>query len=253
MDLLFKGFKVGGHHDYRNMLITLLLHGAGFRESEPFHLYVGDVFPDPADDRRAMVMIHHPAFGTAPSDWRDLRGAHRQGNRAAYLSERFGMVPRTALLDSRAAGWKGGMHDAPYYKQAYWFLPEYGELFLQIWYRYLEQLACVDRTHPFAFINLKRRPVGEMYCIAQYNKAHAAAVERIGLKVAKSLGTTPHGHRHAYGRRLTAAGIDKALIRRFMHHASPESQEVYTQPTSAEVMAALNAGARRLRASQNGQ
>eukprot|EP00166_Cyanidium_caldarium_P005712 ctg_7105.g702 len=29
------------------------------------------------------------------------------------------MVPRTDLMDRRHAGWKGGMHDGPYYKQAY--------------------------------------------------------------------------------------------------------------------------------------
>jgi integrase len=92
-----------------------------------------------------------------------------------------------------------------------------------------------------------------MYCLAQYNKAHAAACERIGLPVAKAFGTTPHGHRHAYGRRLSNAGVDKALIRRFLHHASPESQEVYTQATVGEVLAALEAGARRLRDSLDNQ
>ncbi|KAE8758679.1 tyrosine-type recombinase/integrase [Paraburkholderia madseniana] len=252
MDLLLKGFKVAGRHDYRNMLITLLLHGAGFRESEPFHLYIGDVFPDPANSRRAMVLIHHPAHGAAPADWSDARSKPRKGNRAAYLAEKFCLVPRTELMDSRGAGWKGGTHDAPYYKQAYWFLPEYGELFLKLWYCYLEEVACVDRGHPFAFVNLRRSPVGGMYCLAQYNKAHAAACERLGLPVAKSLGTTPHGHRHAYGRRLKNAGIDKALIRRFMHHASPESQEVYTQPTAREALLALEAGAQRLRDSIDG-
>ena len=34
-DLLVKGFCAAGRYDYRGMLITLLLHGAGFRESEP--------------------------------------------------------------------------------------------------------------------------------------------------------------------------------------------------------------------------
>lgn len=249
MDLLFKGFKVGGRYDYRNMLITLLLHGASFRESEPFHLYVGDVFPDPSDNKRAMVLIHHPTHGAAPSDWRDARGRPKKGNRAAYLAEKFGLVPRTELMDSRGAGWKGGMLDAPFYMQAHWFLPEYGELFLQLWQCYLEEVARVDRHHPFAFINLGRPPIGGMYCLAQYNKAHAAACRRIGLTVAKALGTTEHGHRHAYGRRLQKAGVDKTFIRRFMHHASLESQEVYTQPTSKEVRAALEAGAQRLRAS----
>jgi hypothetical protein len=246
-DLLYKGFNAGGRYDYRGMLITLLQHGAGFRESEPFHLYVSDVFPDPSNSRQAMVLIHHPTHGGAPSDWRDASGKPKRGNRAQYLGEQFGIVPRTALMGSLQAGWKGGTHDGPFYKQAYWFMPEYGELFLDLWYRYLDQVARIDRHHPFAFVNLHRAPIGAMYCIAQYNKAHAAACERIGLPVSKALGTTPHGHRHAYGRRLNNAGIEKAHIRRFMHHISIESQEVYTQATTKEAQAALEAAALRLR------
>lgn len=246
-ELLLKGFSTAGRQDLRGMLITLLLHGAGFRESEPFHLYIPDVFPDPSHPSQAKVLIHHPSHGYAPADWRDERGQQRKGNRAQYLAQQFGLVPRTDLMDRRHAGWKGGIHDAAYYKQAYWFLPEYGEWFLHLWYRYLEQVARIDRDHPFAFVNLSRNPVGAMYTLTQYNKAHAAACERIGLTVGKALGTTPHGHRHAYGRRLSNAGIDKALIRRFMHHASMESQEVYTQHNIREARLALEVAAERLR------
>lgn len=246
-ELLVKGFCAAGRQDYRGMLITLLLHGAGFRESEPFHLYIQDVFPNPDNSRQALVRIHHPSHGAAPADWRNERGRPRKGNRAEYLAQQFGLVPRTEVMDSRHAGWKGGMHDGPYYKQAYWFLPEYGEWFLLLWHRYLEQVARIDRGHSFAFINLSREPAGKMYCLGQYNKAHAAACKRIGLPVGKALGTTPHGHRHAYGRRLKNADIDMALIRRFMHHASPESQEVYTQPNTREAQEALEAAAQRLR------
>lgn len=246
-ELLVKGFRAAGRSDYRAMLITLLLHGAGFRASEPFHLYIPDVFPDPANLHQAKVLIHHPSHGSAPPDWRNGRGGPSKGNRAEYLGLQFGLVPRTELMDRRHAGWKGGTHDAPYYKQAYWFLPEYGEWFQNLWHRYLEQVARVERDHPFAFINLSREPVGAMYTLTQYNKAHAAACERIGLTVSKALGTTPHGHRHAYGRRLRNAGIDKSLIRRFMHHASLESQEVYTQASTRETLTVLEAAAQRLR------
>jgi integrase len=245
-ELLTKGFSAAGRPDYRGMLITLLLHGAGFRESEPFHLYISDVFPDPANPRQAKVLIHHPSYGAAPADWRDATGKPYKGRRAQYLAQQFGLVPRTEVMGRRHAGWKGGMHDAAYYKQAYWFLPEYGEWFLQLWHRYLEQVARLRRDHPFAFINLSREPLGAMYTLTQYNKAHAAACERIGLVVGKALGTTPHGHRHAYGRRLRNAGVDKPFIRRFMHHASEESQAVYTQATTREALAALEAAARRL-------
>lgn len=248
-ELLNKGFRAAGRCDYRGMLITLLLHGAGFRESEPFHLYISssDVLPDPTKSHQAKVYIHHPSYGAAPTDWRDERGRPRKGNRTEYLAQQFGLVPRTELMDRRHAGWKGGTHDGPYYMQAYWFLPEYGEWFLHLWHRYLEQVACLERDHPFAFINLSREPLGAMYTLTQYNKAHAAACERIGLTVGKALGTTPHGHRHAYGRRLHSAGIDKMLIRRFMHHSSLESQETYTQPTTREALKALETAAQRLR------
>ena len=246
-ELLTKGFRTAGRQDYRGMLITLLLHGAGFRESEPFHLYISDVFPDPANPRQAKVLIHHPSYGDAPADWRDERGRPRKGSRAEYLAQQFGLVPRTEVMSRRHAGWKGGTHDAAYYKQAYWFLPEYGEWFLQLWHRYMEQVARVERNHPFAFINLSREPVGAMYTLNQYNKKHAAACERIGLTVSKALGTTPHGHRHDYGRRLRNAGIDKPFIRRFMHHASEASQDVYTQATTREALTALEVAAQRLR------
>lgn len=72
-ELLTKGFNAAGRQDYRGMLITLLLHGAGFRESEPFHLYISDVFPDPANPSQAKVLIHHPSYGAAPADWRDKK------------------------------------------------------------------------------------------------------------------------------------------------------------------------------------
>ncbi|WP_341650050.1 gamma-mobile-trio recombinase GmtY [Thauera humireducens] len=249
-ELLVKGFRAAGRQDYRGMLITLLLHGAGFRESEPLHLYITDVFPDPATPRQALVRIHHPSYGAAPEDWRDERGQPRKGNRAEYLAQRFGLVPAHGAHGQPPRGLERRMHDGAYYKQAHWFVPEYGEWFLELWYRYLEQVARTERDHPFAFINLSRAPLGGMYGLGQYNKAHAAACERIGLTVGKVLGTTPHGHRHAYGRRLKNAGIEPALIRRFMHHASPESQEVYTQPNTREARAALEAAAQRLRGTQ---
>ncbi len=246
-ELLVKGFSKSGRQDYRGMLITLLLHGAGFRESEPFHLYIQDVFQDLANPRQAKVHIHHPSYSIAPADWRDERGRHHKANREEYLAKEFSLVPRTDLMDRRHAGWKGGTHDGPYYKLAYWFLPEYGEWFLYLWNSYMEQVARVERDHPFAFINLYRDPIGAMYTLTQYNKAHAAACERIGLTVGKALGTTPHGHRHAYGQRLRIAGVDKELIRRFMHHSSVESQEVYTQVNARETLVELEAAAQRLR------
>ena len=62
--------------------------------------------------------------------------------------------------------------------------------------------------HPFAFIP----PAGEPYPVATFKHRHRRAVERIGLTVAKALGTTPHGHRPAYRQALGAAGIAPDLV-----------------------------------------
>lgn len=247
MDLITDGFKVGSKHDYRGILITLLSNGAGFRESEPFHLYPEDVVENPLNPKSALVRIHHPSLGIAPVGWRDIHGRKLKGNRATYLAERFGLLPRNRMMGSQRAGWKGGRHDGKYYKEAYWFLPELGEIFLSVWYKYLHEVAQVDRTHPFAFINLKREPRGEMYTLAKYEKAHKRACTRIGLPVAKALGTTTHGHRHAYGRRLKNAGVSPLFLRKFMHHSSLESQEVYTSPTVKETQDVLEIAADNLR------
>jgi hypothetical protein len=244
-ELFFTGFRVGQRVDYRSMLITLLMHGAGFRESEPFHLYLEDVVPDPGNSASALVRIHHPELGSAP--WRDGRpGKHLQQNRQQYLMEQYGLPPRTNFEDARKAGWKNPRLDDKYYMTAHWFKPEYGEWFLDTWHRYLQQIVGIKRPHPFAFINLRREPRGEMYKISSFNEAHSAACRRIGLTVDKKLGTTPHGHRHAYGRRLSSAEVAPEFIRIFMHHASLESQRVYTQPSSREMLEALEAANQRL-------
>ncbi|NYT64276.1 site-specific integrase [Alcaligenaceae bacterium] len=249
--LIAEGFRVGNRYDYRNILITLLLHCAGFRESEPFHLYVSDVMPDPSNSKSALVLIHHPTEGTAPGDWFDEKDGRRKGTRRAYLQERWGLMPRNEILGYHHAGWKGGAHEenlGSLYFRAYWFEPWWGELFLAVWYKYLGEIALFERKHPFAFVNTDRHPIGQPYALAQFNKAHARAVRRIGLEVSKEAGTTPHGHRHAYGRRLSSAAVPRELIRRFMHHSSLSSQEPYTTPSLAAALQALATASQRLEA-----
>lgn len=238
-ELLFKGFKVAGKYDYRGMLITLLLHGAGFRISEPFHMFVEDVGRDPTDAKSALVLIHHPSLGWVPGGWKDKAGKRRNDFRATYLSEMFALAPRDQVMGSQHAGWKNPRLDENYYMQAYWFRPQFGEWFLQIWPYYLREIAGLERNHPFAWVNLHRDPVGTMYSMAMFDKAHRKACERIGLTVAKAMGTTPHGHRHAYGQRMKQAGLGRLVMQRCMHHAAPESQDTYTQPTMAELRKVL--------------
>ncbi|BBF66294.1 gamma-mobile-trio recombinase GmtY [Acidithiobacillus ferridurans] len=250
-EFLLRGFKVAGKHDYRGMLITLLLHGGGLRVSEPFHLYLQDVFPSPENNKSATVLVHHPHQGYAPSDWTDQTNKGRTSNRAQYLAKKYALAPRTEILGSQGAGWKNPRLDNKFYMTIYWFQPWFGEWFKDLWLRYLEQVACLDRNHPFAFVNLYREPRGSMYTIDKFTKAHGAAVERLGLTVRKQAGTTPHGHRHAYGRRLKNGGLDTLLIQRCMHHASEESQIVYTQATMRETLIALRDASGRMQGTRS--
>jgi integrase len=150
------------------------------------------------------------------------------------------------MVGAHHAGWKNPALDKKWYMQVHWLPAEtYGRWFLQLWQCYMEQIASIERHHPFAFINTERA-VGGMYTIKQYNKALEAAVERIGLTFGKASGTTPHGSRHAYGQRAKRGEVDQVIIQRIMHHCSPDSQLVYTQPQQAETANALAEAARRL-------
>lgn len=248
-DLLLNGFVRhggGGYSDpalrlsLRDCLITLLMHGAGFRLSECFHLWVHDVTPDPNDPGVAMVRIHHPSEGNAPEDWHDERGNVIRCNRAAYLSGRYAIRPRNELMDVRRAGWKDPLLDGKYFMQAYWFPTDLGRLFLHLWTLYLRQIVQLERHHPYAFLVQNGTSAGSVYCMANYKQAHARAAQRIGLTGTRAEGATPHAHRHAYGRRLMRARIDPIMRRKALHHRSLVSQVVYTAPNVADMSKAMN-------------
>lgn len=247
-DLLFTGFartriNHGIHTDeqvnLRNVLITILMHFGGLRSSEPFHLFVHDVLPNPLFPDIAMVRVYHPSNGLAPDDWFDARGKRIKCNREAYLRGKYGMRPRTYYYptDQLHAGWKGNALDSnANFMHVHWFPTWGGKLFLKLWNVYLIERALHDSNHPFAFVTENGNP----YSLDSFKEAHSVAVRRIGLIPAKSLGTTPHGHRHAYGRRLTDSSIDLIIIKKALHHRSMESQAVYTEPKFDKVTELLN-------------
>lgn len=247
-ELLLKGFKVGGKLNYRDILITLLLNKGGFRGSEPMHLWVEDVFPDPEQPNSAMVLIYHPTRGAAPSTWTYPDGRKRKGNRQEYLAEKFGLPARTQMLGKKSAGWKNPtLDDDALWMRAFWFEPVYGEWFLHFWDLYMRELAAIPRKHPYAFVNIDREPFGHVYSMAQYSKSLAGAVRRLGMPVGKAFGTTPHGHRHAFGWRTKQGGLSEIEIQRMMHHRSPESQKQYTQPSHSDVRLATELAYERLK------
>lgn len=254
-ELLFKGFIVPGKKqsprleerlNLRDILITLLMHYGGLRMSEPFHLYVQDVVPDPIHTGRALVKVFHPSIGTAPPDWLDMKGQPMKCNRLTYLNGKYRLRPRNeyGLTDQLFAGWKGNALDSKgHFMYVNWFPGWAGALFWMLWVFYMAQRSQLSCEHPFAFSTLKGKP----YSIDSYERQHRRAVERIGLTVGKALGTSPHSHRHSYGQALANAEIDPILRKKALHHKSLESQVIYTEPDRARLLRALEAATERER------
>ena len=253
LDLLGTGFAVRGKPSWaqlherlslKDILVTILLHGGGLRVSEPFHLFVSDVRIDPANPNSGVVRLYHPEQGAAPPDYVDpVSGRRIVADREEYLRVRWRMEPRTLTEGRFKSGWKDLhlLNARQKYALVHWFAPAWGELFLAFFKPYIVHCRPRNCGHPYLFVSRKPAFQGDPYTIDSYRQAHAAAVRRIGLVPAKDLGTTPHGHRHAYGRRLAGAGVDELTIQRAMHHRSPASQTVYTAPATAEIAATLAA------------
>jgi hypothetical protein len=253
--LLVRGFVIPGRQglgldglNLRDILITILQHFGGIRMSEAFHLYVYDVDCDDVLEKAghagiARVRIYHPTQGLAPNDWSDLKGKRVGGTREEYLRVRWGLRPRTQYHSGSSlhAGWKHPRLDdqARQAMRVFWFPLIWGRIFYTLWHQYLLRLRRIESHHPFAFVNFDGANLGEPYSINAYRQNHARAVERLGLTPAKNLGTTPHGHRHAYGRRLEDCKIDPLYRRRALHHISLESQLPYVEPSWQMVSSSL--------------
>lgn len=253
--LLFEGFKktkknkdleLIESYNWRDIAITILMHGGGLRHSEVFHLWVQDVYPDPEDPKLAVVRIYHPSEGKAPCDFKNPSNGKFITNREAYLLLKYSLLPRNRYTsnDKRFVGWKEPRldNDIDKYMNVYWMTKEWGYLFMYVWKMYMAQRLRerIPDNHPFAFVNNHHKFKGEMMPLRTQRESHKTAVEKIGLIVSKNNGTTEHGHRHAYGQRLKNAGIEKRIRQVAMHHKSIESQNVYTEPTISEVTSSLN-------------
>jgi integrase len=88
--------------------------------------------------------------------------------------------------------------------------------------------------------------MGKPYSLPAFNGNYERALVRIGSSAAKPEGRSPHGHRHAFGRRLAVAGVNPVIIRKAMHHLSMESQKRYTTPGISHMSLSLDAATERL-------
>lgn len=253
-DLLFKGFVKPGKknesrpwvkYDLRNILITILLHGGGLRVSEPFHLYSPDISPDPYEEDQCVVRVFHPTDGSIKHT-DPLTNRIVTKTRAEYLLDQFARQPRHEMHGREHAGWKEPFlteASSQFYMHVHWFPRYWGVLFRQLYSMYIEHVLPIKMDHPYVFVCTTKRFFGKPYTVPSYRDAHKRAVEKIGLEYKKGYGTTPHGHRHAYGQNLKDAGVDVRHIQICLHHRSALSQLVYTEPTVAEINSTLNKAA----------
>ncbi len=232
--LLYLGFvDRNGIPDYKSQAITMLLNYGGIRKSEIFHIYISDITLNPNHPREALVRVYHPEFGASPDS--------NYKNRKEYLSATTKYKPRNNYLITERlyAGWKGALLSSKKnYYEVVFNPPSKAQDFLIIWAKYLKEQRIEPSKkefHPFAFTN----SLGKPETLKNFQRLHRRAVERIGLNVKKELGTTEHGHRHAYGFRARQAGLDQVAIQKAMHHRSPDSCLVYIKPTLDEVTIAL--------------
>jgi len=235
----------------RDKLILLLLHGSGFRRSEPLLLWVTDVFEDPSEPDRAIVRIYNEIEGAAPENWKNRRGVN---TRKAYLQEQHGRSPRQEMQGTQHLGWKSKVADhKDGYLEAYFFPRGFAEVFRSLWRQYLIYRASIECQHPYAFVSFDSRYLGNPYTFNAFNQSYAAGLRRIGLEPNKAEGLDPHGHRHNYGRRLRGAGLNSLIIKKCMHHKSIESQLVYTSPSAVDVSNALTEASEQLQLGSNGR
>ena len=252
-DLLCKGFKktkknteldLIDSYNWRDIAIAILMHCGGIRHSEAFHLWIDDVSIN--KDGFATVRIYHPSEGAVPKKYQEgLYGKHIN-TREALLKIKYGLKPRNkySSSDMRHAGWKNPLldDDKSKFMQVYWYEPKWGYVFAEVWQNYMLQRRRqgIPETNPYAFVSYTKKYKGDMLSMEAHRQAHAKAVRKIGLEVAKDLGTTPHGHRHAYGQRLRDAGFNELVIQKCLHHNLIESQDVYTQYSIDDITKELN-------------
>ncbi len=238
-------------YNWRDICITILMHGGGLRLSETFHLWIHDVFADPFDQNLAEVRIYEPSEGKITKNLERITNPITKKNitnRETYLLLQYGLRPRNQYTDRRHAGWKHPKLDniTDKYIRVFWFPKDWGYLFMYAWRMYLRQRNRyeIPEKNPYAFVTYSDRYLGKekgnMLTMDSYRETHKNAIEKISLNYGKYFGTTPHGHRHAYGKRLSTAGVSPLTIQIALHHLSTKSQGVYTAPSTSEVTAELD-------------
>lgn len=259
--LLDQGFRrrISGRlwekYDIQSIMLVMLERYGGLRVSEPFHIFVTDVFEYPRCPGYAEVRLYNPDDGRF--SYRDqLTGKIVHVQRREFLKMQYGLLPRSEITGKLRAGWKRLMLDcgAPQnYAVVQWFPREAAKDFWILYKAYIRHVLPSGLPHPYLFANLHKGPeYGTPHKLSSYHKKLESAIRRIGLEPKKILGTTSHGFRHAYAQDLKDADVHAKIIQICLHHKSILSQRQYTRPTVSQIHEALHKGWERLKAGSIG-
>lgn len=244
--ILEYGFDLRSCNGLRDALVAILMNKGGLRISEALHLWMVDICEDPINPGYAFVQAVHPEQGNC-----NLSASGKNyTNRGEYLRYVYGLEPRTRLpsKNAQSLGWKAKYLTLP----IFWFDPYWGKIFWSLWKKYLRMTATVRKNSPYAFISQSKdgwAPLSQ----GSYRKAYERAVYAAGIVPSggcdmKAAGFTPHGCRHAYGDRAKNGGkLNEKIVMVMMHHSSPQSQDVYTRQTYAQVTSEIRKALNTLR------
>ena len=243
--LLQHGFDSSTEVGLRNALITILMNKTGVRVSEALGAWVIDVMNDPAEPGSAHIKLWHPIEARVKLNHRGMSYSCR----VDYLRVVHGLPDRIRLpkADPQHLGWKG-LFDV---LELYWAEPWWGKVFWPLYCGYVRMTATKRSEHPYLFIDEKS---GDPLTYDAFAKAYKRAVYRTGLVPPgewslKDSGLTPHGNRHAYGNRLKLVyRCSEKVVQTALHHASPESQVIYSVPSRSQSKEEIESGMRRMRA-----
>ena len=234
--------RLASDYKVKEVLYFLLLAFAALRQSEPLHLFVGDVAFDFECGTGALVSLWHPSKGPV------LDGSAR--NRKAYLWEEFGLRPRHLDLGNARVGWKNLLLDeaVPGVGQrtrAYWLVPEVGLLFWHLHAVYLGHVRPMASKHPFYFASRSNLSIGTPWTLDSAKGALARVLGEIGLQPDASMGLHMHGFRHRCKHWMDLAGVSAIDQQAVLHQQSIKSQEGYGRVGPAEVAELVREATRR--------
>ena len=244
--LLQHGFDTSKEVGLRDGMITILINKTGVRPSEALGAWVIDVMNDPADPGSAHIKLRHPVDAKV----RMTNRGKTYTRRVDYLRGVYGLPDRIGLPknDPQHLGWKGRFDVL----ELYWAEPWWAKVFWRLYCEYVRMTATKRLHHPYLFVDSES---GEPLTYDTFAKSYQRAIYRAGLVPPgewslKDSGLTPYGNRHAYGNRLkNVYGCSEKVVQNALHHASPESQIVYTVPSHLQTKEQIESGMKRVRAS----